>query len=259
LPRYHWFMTAAAARRADVRSRIVDIAAQLLRDEGPAAVTTRGVAEQAGVQAPMIYRLFGDKEGLLEAVAEHVMAGYVAAKAEIAEAASAAGVDPLTDLRAAWQTQIDFGVGNPSLFRLLSDPDRVRHSPAARAGREVLQARIHRVAAAGRLRVSEQRAASLLQAAAIGAIQTLLAAPPEDRDSGLAESMCDAVLGQIITGPPAPAPADGDTIATAVTLRAMAPRLDALTQAERQMLGEWLDRVIDHDAKHRSRAAATLQ
>ena len=140
-------MTAAAARRADVRSRIIDVAAQLLRDEGPTAVTTRGVAEQAGVQAPMIYRLFGDKDGLLEAVAEHVMAAYVAAKTEIAEAASAAGIDPLTDLRAAWQTQIDFGVGNPSLFQLLSDPDRVRQSPAARAGREVLQARIHRVAA----------------------------------------------------------------------------------------------------------------
>jgi AcrR family transcriptional regulator len=252
-------MTAAAARRADVRSRIIDVAAQLLRDEGPTAVTTRGVAEQAGVQAPMIYRLFGDKDGLLEAVAEHVMAAYVAAKTEIAEAASAAGIDPLTDLRAAWQTQIDFGVGNPSLFRLLSDPDRVRQSPAARAGREVLQARIHRVAVTGRLRVSEQRATSLLQAAAIGAIQTLLATPPEDRDSGLAESMCDAVLGQIITDPPAPAAADGDTIATAVTLRAMAPGLDALTRAERQMLGEWLDRVIDHDAKDRSRAAATLQ
>jgi AcrR family transcriptional regulator len=91
-----------------------------------------GTPSPAGVQAPMIYRLFGDKDGLLEAVAEHVMAAYVAAKAEIAEAAPAAGIDPLTDLRAAWQTQIDFGVGNPSLFRLLSDPDRVRQSPAAR-------------------------------------------------------------------------------------------------------------------------------
>ncbi len=122
-------MTAAAARRADVRSRIVDVAAQLLRDEGPAAVTTRGVAEQAGVQAPMIYRLFGDKEGLLEAVAEHVMAGYVAVKAEIAEAASAAGVDPLTDLRAAWQTQIDFGVAWP---RACATPFSGRSSPARR-------------------------------------------------------------------------------------------------------------------------------
>jgi AcrR family transcriptional regulator len=210
-----------------------------------------------GVQAPMIYRLFGDKDGLLEAVAEHVMAAYVTAKTEIAEAASAAGIDPLTDLRAAWQTQIAFGVGNPSLFRLLSDPDRVRSSPAARAGREVLQARIHRVAATGRLRGSEQRATNLLHAAAIGAIQTLLATPPEDRDSGLPESMCDAVLGQIITNPPAPLPSDDDRIATAVTLRAMEPRLDALTPTEQQMLAEWLDRVIDRNARDRSAAAAT--
>jgi AcrR family transcriptional regulator len=250
-------MTAAAARRADVRSRIVEVAARLLREGGPTAVTTRGVAEQAGVQAPMIYRLFGDKDGLLEAVAEHVMAGYVAAKAEIADAASAADIDPVHDLRVAWQTQVDFGIGNPALFRLLSDPDRVRHSPAARAGRQVLQARVHRVAATGRLRVSEQRAIGLLQAAAIGTIQTLLATPPELRDPGLATSMCDAVLGQILTD--LPAPADGDTIATAVTLRTMGPRLDALTQAERQMLTEWLDRVIDHDAKDRSGAVVTPQ
>jgi AcrR family transcriptional regulator len=48
-------MTAAAARRADVRSRIVEVAARLLREEGPESVTTRGVAEQAGVQAPMVF------------------------------------------------------------------------------------------------------------------------------------------------------------------------------------------------------------
>jgi AcrR family transcriptional regulator len=250
-------MTAAAARRADVRSRIVEVAARLLREEGPESVTTRGVAEQAGVQAPMIYRLFGDKDGLLEAVAEHVMAGYVAAKTQIAEAASTAGIDPLHDLRAAWQTQIDFGVGNPSLFRLLSDPDRVRHSPAAQASRQVLQARVHRVAVAGRLRVSEQRAVGLIEAAAIGTIQTLLATPPDDRDPGIATSMCDAVLGQILTNASTRVSADSDTIATAITLRAIAPRLDALTQTERRMLIEWLDRVIDHDANDRSRAITT--
>ncbi|WP_338419811.1 TetR family transcriptional regulator [Streptomyces klenkii] len=33
-------------------------------------MTTRAVAAAAGVQAPAIYRLFGDKDGLLEAVAE---------------------------------------------------------------------------------------------------------------------------------------------------------------------------------------------
>ncbi|HEV2593364.1 MAG TPA: TetR/AcrR family transcriptional regulator, partial [Gaiellaceae bacterium] len=185
-------MIDAPSRRSDTRSKIVDVAARLLREHGPAAVTTRGVAEGAGVQAPTIYRLFGDKDGLLDAVAEHVMATYASAKAAIVQAASADNVDPLDDLRAGWEMQIDFGVANPALFRLLSDPDRVLHSPAAQSGRSVLESRVYRVAVTGRLRVSEQRAVNIIQAAGIGAIQTLLSTPAEQRDAGLAESMYEA-------------------------------------------------------------------
>jgi len=230
------------SRRADTRAKIIDVAARLLQEQGPAAVTTRGVAEAAGVQAPAIYRLFGDKDGLLEAVAEHVMATYVAAKAAIVESASADEVDPLSDLHSGWQTQIDFGVANPALFRLFSDPDRVRHSPAAQSGRRVLESRVHRVAESGRLRVSERRAVELIQAAGIGTIQTLLATPPEHRDTDLAESMYEAVLRQILVDPPDSTP--NGSIATVVAFRAIAPRLKTLTEAERQLLAEWLDRVI---------------
>ena len=127
-------MTEAPSRRADTRARIIDVAARLLQEQGPAAVTTRGVAEAAGVQAPAIYRLFGDKDGLLEAVAEHVMATYVSAKAAIVQSASSEEVDPLGDLHSGWQMQIDFGVANPALFRLFSDPERVLQSPAAQSG-----------------------------------------------------------------------------------------------------------------------------
>jgi AcrR family transcriptional regulator len=235
-------MTNATSSRAGTRSRIVDVAARLLREEGPAAVTTRGVAEGAGVQAPVIYRLFGDKDGLLEAVAEHVMAAFVSAKAEDVKAASAADVDPLDDLRAGWDMQIDFGVANPALFRLLSDPDRALRSPAARSGRQVLEARVHRVAETGRLRVSERRAAGLIQAAGIGVIQTLLSTPPDQRDPGLAESMFQAVLQQVLTG--APERSEGGPIAATVAFRAIAPRLDMLSEAERQLLADWLDRAI---------------
>ena len=228
---------------ADTRSRIVEVAAGLLREHGPGAVTTRGVAEAAGVQAPAIYRLFGDKDGLLEAVAEHVMAAFVAAKSDVVQAAAAADVDPLDDLRAGWETQIDFGLANPALFRLLSDPNRVRESAAARSGRRVLEARVHRVATAGRLRVGEQHAVDLVQAAGIGAIHTLLAAPPDGRDRRVADGMLDAVLGRILTDPPLAAN-DGPA-ATAIAFRAVAPGLEALTDGERRLLLEWLDRAID--------------
>ncbi|WP_436531439.1 TetR/AcrR family transcriptional regulator [Actinoplanes sp. HUAS TT8] len=227
--------------RIDTRAAIVDAAASLLRESGPAAVTTRGVAERAGVQAPTIYRLFGDKDGLLEAVAEHVMAAFVAAKAGEVEAATAADVDPLDDLRASWLRQIEFGLTNPAVFRLLSDPERVAGSPAAGRGRQILAARVHRLAAAGRLRVPEPHAVALIQAAGVGAIQTLLATPREQRDPTLGETLMDAVLARILTDTPTGVP-DGP-VATAVALRALAPDLDALSDSERRLLIEWLDRI----------------
>lgn len=236
-------MIEATASRPELRARIVASAARLLQEQGPQAVTTRGVAEAAGVQAPTIYRMFGDKDGLLDAVAEHVMATYVSAKAEIVAAASVDDVDPLEELRSGWNAQIDFGLGNPAVFRLLSDPDRVVQSTAAQAGQRVLESRVHRIAQTGRLRVSEQRAADLIQAAGIGAIQTLLSRPRAQRDPDLADALFAAVLHQIITD--SPERVDSGPKASAVTLRAAAAQLDMLSSSERQLLAEWLDRAIE--------------
>ena len=62
------------------RQRIIEAAADLLAHEGREALTTRAVAAAAGVQPPTIYRLFGDKDGLLDAVIEHGYATFLAAK-----------------------------------------------------------------------------------------------------------------------------------------------------------------------------------
>jgi AcrR family transcriptional regulator len=70
------------------------------------------------VQAPTIYRLFGDKHGRLDAVAEHVLAVYVAEKAVAADSG-----DPIADLRAAWHTHVGFGLANAALFSLIADPE----------------------------------------------------------------------------------------------------------------------------------------
>jgi hypothetical protein len=54
--------------------------------------------------------------------------------------------------------------------------------------------------------------------------------------------MFQAVLRQIlIDAPERPA---GGPIATAVAFRAIAPRLDMLSKAERQLPTEWLDRAL---------------
>jgi len=74
-----------------------------------------------------------------------------------------------------------------------------------------------------------------------GTIQALLATPAPQRDPKLAETMQDAVLGRVLREAP-PSFRDGP-IAAAVSLRALAPQLHALSQSERRLLSEWLDRV----------------
>lgn len=240
-------MIDQGTQREETRARIVEVAGSMLRELGAAAVTTRAVADGAGVQAPTIYRLFGDKDGLLEAVAEHAMTTFAAVKADAVQAARDGRTDPVDDLRAGWSMTIGFGLANPHLFVLLSDPERGRRSAAARAGTALLAERIQRVAEAGRLAVPERRAVELVHAAGTGAVLAVLAAPVDERDPSLADDVLDAVLGRILV-PSASTTDDGGTggdavTSAAITLRAAAPRLDRLSAAERTMLAEWLDRI----------------
>jgi AcrR family transcriptional regulator len=223
----------------DVRASIVEAAARLLQEDGARAVTTRGVAQAAGVQAPTIYRLFGDKDGLIEAVAEHVMATYVAAKS-----VSATDSDPVADLRSGWRMHVDFGLANPELYALLNAPGRGDTSPATAAGIDVLRARVRRLAAAGLLRVDEERALLMIHAAGSGTVLALLGTPPAKRDLGLSDAMFDAVAGRILAS--TPATPDTAVGAVAVTFATVVPNLPALSDAERSLMTEWLTRSLGH-------------
>jgi AcrR family transcriptional regulator len=224
--------------RDRTRAQLVAVAAQLLATQGPDAVTTRSVALAAGVQAPAIYRLFGDKSGLLDAVVRHGFASYTARKPPVA-----ADGDPVEGLRAGWELHVGFGLANPELFRLMYTALRTPDGrAAAAAGAAVLRARVHRVAEAGRLRVTERRAVDLISAAGTGVVFTLIDQAEDERDDTLAdtawESVCAAILTDAsvaLTGP----------AAAAVTLRAALPGLTALTAAERALLGDWLDRIAE--------------
>ena len=226
-----------ASSRDQTRAQLVEVAAHLLATQGPDAVTTRAVALAAGVQAPTIYRLFGDKNGLLDAVAEHGFASYLARKPPVG-----ADADPVESLHAGWELHVGFGLANPELFRLMYTTLRTPHGRAVAAtGIGILQARVRRVAEAGRLRVTERRAVDLIRSAGTGVVFTLIDQAGDERDDTLAdtawESVCAAILTDASTAA-IPGPA-----AAAVTLRAALPDLTALTPAERALLGDWLDRI----------------
>ncbi|HEX8432397.1 MAG TPA: TetR/AcrR family transcriptional regulator [Longimicrobium sp.] len=228
----------------DVRQRIVDAAADLLARGGRDAVTTRAVSAAAGVQAPTIYRHFGDMRGLLDAAAHDTLAAYVRTKATRADTD-----DPVDDLRRGWDLHLAFGLANPAVYvHLYGDPAATASASAAREGIEVLRGLVARIAEAGRLRVSVAEATRLIHAAGSGVTLSLLAMPAEARESSLSETMREAVLAAVTVpnGPPADPPGAARVATRAVALRAVLDEgSEVLSPAESHLLGEWLDRLAE--------------
>src|SRR5215212_5776823 len=179
------------------RDRILQAAARLPMEGGREAVSTRAVSRAAGVQAPTIYRQFGDMQGLLDAVASHGYATYLASKRE-----RETHRDPVEDLRRGWNLHIDFGLANPALYTLMYGyPRPDTPHPAAAEAQEMLCGQLQRVAEAGRLCVGIERAADMIHAAAVGVVLVLLGHGSASGDRTLAVATREAVLAAIITDP----------------------------------------------------------
>ncbi|MFD8412128.1 TetR/AcrR family transcriptional regulator [Streptomyces sp. NPDC059650] len=224
------------AAREQTRRRIIEAATGLLERGGRDAVTTRAVADAAGLQPPALYRLFGDKEGLLDAVAEHGFTRFLAAKQQIEPAPQ----DPVRELRDGWDTVVEFGLANPALYALMYG-EPARSATVFRIGLEHLMDRIRRIAAAGLLRMEEGLAAQMVHATASGAVLTWQSVPEPERDPALLVALRESMITAITTEEPAvEEPGPGGA---ARALRAALPAQNALSQAEQQLLTEWLQRL----------------
>ena len=231
-------LDAECAAAENVRDRIVSAAEALIAFGGSAAATTRAVAAAAGVQAPTIYRLFGDKRGLLDAVAQHGVAEYVAGKS-----LRVPHPDPVQDLRQGWDVHVAFGLEHPGLFAIMSvDPREGTISPAVAAGLDVLRQRIRNIALAGRLKVSEARALALVQSVCVGTVLTLLGEPVDRRDVGLSDVAREATMAAI-TGEAAAA--STGPAGTAAALSALLDQVSVLSAGEKLLMEELLDRIAN--------------
>ncbi|MEU9969037.1 TetR/AcrR family transcriptional regulator [Streptomyces malaysiensis] len=225
------------AQAAQTRQRIIEATSALLTEGGPEALSTRAICAAAGVQPPTIYRLFGDKQGLIDAVAAHGMEVYLAGRPE-----PDAEADPIEALRLGWDEHVGFGLANAALYVVVfGTPRSHRPSPTARATVAPLAARIHNIAQAGKLRVSEHLAVEMVFASGCGTVLTLLATPEDERDLTLSDAAREAVLAAITVG--TPRPIQPGIASTAIALRAMLDTTDALTSEESALLRTWLTRI----------------
>ena len=223
------------AQDSSARARIIAAAAALVERGGVPAVTTRAVAQAACVQPPAIYRLFGDKDGLMNAVAEEVFRSYVSSKIPPDPAA-----DVGRQLRDGWDQHVAFGLAHPAIFVLISTMVSSAPSRAWEAGLAVLKERVRLAARAGWLKVSEEKGVSLIHSMGTGTVLTLLRLPARER-SGLSEAAREGVLSLVLdekTPETHQAP-----VGLASALRTHVASMTRLTPGERLLMDELLRRI----------------
>ena len=108
----------------DLSRALVEAARRILEAEGPAALSLRAVAREAGVSPAAPYHHFRDKTELLEAVAEQ---GWQALGDAIAEARTKSP-SPRESLARIGLAYVKFARANPALYRLMYDTTRDRTS-----------------------------------------------------------------------------------------------------------------------------------
>ena len=223
---YHRYMTT--------RARILDSAAELLAQSRTGDVSTRAVCEAAGVAQPVLYRIFGDKDGLLAAVADEVWGRYLAMKR-----AAEASEDPLDDLRAGWDAHTEFALQNPHAYRLVFASQLTTRPAALAEALALLEQILQRLAAQGRLRMPPDDAARVVMAANSGLALGLILRPEAHPDTAISPTTRDAVIRAVLADE-----TPGDPLgAAAVTLRARIPASAVFSPAERALLDEWLERL----------------
>src|ERR1700704_2789132 len=87
-----------------VKTRILEVAADLLAHSAEPDLSTRAVCDAAGVTPPTLYHHFGDKDGLLAAVVDFGWAHFLETKRAVAEVVHDHLAD---DIRAGWNNHID--------------------------------------------------------------------------------------------------------------------------------------------------------
>jgi len=229
-----------------IRSALLRAAEEQLVASADGDIATRAVCEAVGVTQPVLYRVFGDKRGLLDALADAGLERYAQRKAELE-----VSDDPSADLRRGWGDHLAFAREHAALYRLMFAPRPWANSSARDGVTALLERTLTRCAAAGMLRVDVPVAASMLLAANVGIALDRMSTPVRHDDDAdvVADALRDAVFGAVLVE----SPGLGHDVDAAPRrqLRAQldAGGLNALLPEESALMRVWLDR-LDHAAHH---------
>ena len=194
-------------QREDARKAILDAAEAMLVEAGYERFSMRRLAERCGYTAPTIYHYFGDKRGLLDAVLEERFERVLSRIREIPH-----GGDPVQSLRRMLEVFTDFGIENPTHYRLLTAP-RPEDSPSpesAEALRAALEHRIGELQAAGRLETGDiEEAFQIIWVVIHGLVSLRINQPDYEWKERMVEHALDLLLRGLLRRDSAAAQEDG--------------------------------------------------
>ena len=102
------------SEQPDVRRRLIEVAADVLSEEGPSALSARRLARDAGTSTMAVYTHFGGMPALVRAV---VAEGFTRLHDRVAEIAQSD--DPIVDLIAASSAYRAHALADPHLFLVM--------------------------------------------------------------------------------------------------------------------------------------------
>jgi AcrR family transcriptional regulator len=188
-------------RSRDVHAALVDAAEAVLLREGPAALTVRAVAQEAGVAPMGVYNRFGSKDGLLEAL---LVRGFTLFREALLAGREA---DPMSRMRACGGRYREFALTHPRYYELMFSYDAplarqsVELQEAGAAAFGVLVDEVSAAMAAGAIAEGDPReVAQLVWSALHGAVALELGARTMAADPAASyRALLDLVLGGLAT------------------------------------------------------------
>lgn len=148
------------SEESDVRRRLIEVAADILSEDGPAALSARRLARDAGTSTMAVYTHFGGMPALVRAV---VAEGFARLYARVAEVEQTD--DPLLDLIASSAAYRAHALADPHLFSVMFGSASLGEYRLTTEELEVglaafdqLAAIVARVMAAGAIRPGDPRA-----------------------------------------------------------------------------------------------------
>jgi len=180
----------------DPRQQLLNAAMEQLTSSVDGELSTRAICAAVGVSQPVLYRIFRDKQGLLDALVAEGLARYTERKAGLETTP-----DPVADLATGWDDHIAFARENPELYRLMFAA-RPAHNGADSAARngvlELLKGSLRRCASAGALLMDVDQAAAVIFSANIGLALNILADPETYGPQAVSNAMRSALFSAIV-------------------------------------------------------------